>query len=178
MWSDINIQPASSLVSMISPPVSISASVTNLIQLPSPAQSSVWWRVIQARCYVHTLPNKPFSQNTNIWRSLGNFPKPVPAALEADPGQTSESRLVVTVREEEAWPGQHQHLALLLNHAVLVFLDQPSLLTRTSARRFRDPLCPLHRAPSNPALIVNSHMINLSAWQVGRIEAPQLFPLG
>ena len=79
------------------------------------------------------------------------------------------------------------------NHAVLVFLDQPTvrLLTRTSARRFRDPLCcicvsllcPLHWASihwalaacsaSPTLLIVNSHMINLSAWEVGRIEAPQ-----
>lgn len=31
---------------------------------------------------------------------------------------------------------------------------------------------------SRLALIVNSHMINLSAWRVGRIEAPELFPLG
>ena len=50
------------------------------------------------------------------------------------------------------------------------------LLSRASARRFRDPLRFVRLA-----LIVNSHMINLSAWRVGRIEAPfapWVFPLG
>ena len=141
------------------------------------------------------LPNKPFSQNTNIfsWEASKTFQNQFLTTAQMFGASTSPPYGTVLDHGEVQ---QRRHGLAMPDHAVscvpcstdreLASLEP--LAAPPGQRRFRVPLSSflrvrctefhLPRAPPALALIVNSHMINLSAWEVARIEAPESFPLG
>ena len=125
---------------------------------------------------VPVVPNKPFSQNTNnqhlrFSKTFQNQFGLLGGRWEERRDPAGPSRSLV-----KAWPGAPG----LTRPGCSTERELPSL--PITWRADFGSFSPLPSAApgisSRLALIVNSHMINLSAWRVGRIEAPELFPLG
>ena len=153
---------------------------------------SVDQRIIMPPLTSLSVPNKPFSQNTNIasitaHTSLENFPKPVPLAQPShQAARPSQARRRGVASGEQAGrarvecvecvhcSGDREPLtrpAAPIRHGQALRREEEREPTRGAGSGGRGQgrtkrIRPLHRSPagaSRPRLIVNSHMINLSA---------------